>query len=60
MNFYIILDDSRFLISTHEFEYHWAVLDAEVKMMKENNSSLTSTYEEKLNQLYDLYIDRLR
>ena len=60
MNFYMSLDDSRFFISTHEFEYHWAVLDAEVKMMKENKSALATDYEEKLNQYYDLYLQRMK
>lgn len=60
MNFYMSLDDSRFFISTHEFEYHWAVLDAEVKMMKENKSALATPYEEKLNQYYDLYLQRMK
>ena len=31
LTWYLSLDDNRFMISTREFEYHWAVLDAEVK-----------------------------
>ena len=60
LNFYIRLDEGRFYISTHEFEYHWAVLDAEVKMLKENNSPMAGEYEEKLNEMYDLYLQRLK
>ena len=60
MTFYIGLDEGRFYISTHEFEYHWAVLDAEVKMLKENNSPMTEVYEKKLNEMYDLYLQRLK
>lgn len=28
LTWYLSLDDNRFMISTREFEYHWAVLDA--------------------------------
>ena len=54
------MDDSRFAISTREFEYHWAVLDAEVKIMKKYNSKLAEIYDPKVKELYNLYIERLK
>lgn len=60
MTWYLSLDDSRFSISTHEFEYHWALLNEEVKLMKKYNSKLTKTYEQKVEQLYNLYAGRLK
>lgn len=60
MTWYLSLDDSRFSISTHELEYHWALLNEEVKLMKKYNSKLTKTYEQKVEQLYNLYAGRLK
>ena len=39
LTWYLSLDDNRFMISTREFEYHWAVLDAEVKAMRSTTPS---------------------
>ena len=43
-----------------EFEYHWAVLDAEVKIMKKYNSKLAEIYAPKVEELYNLYVERLK
>ena len=43
-----------------EFEYHWAVLDAEVKAMKKYNSKLAEIYEPKVEELYNMYVDRMK
>ncbi len=56
---YLSLDENRFLISTREFEYHWAILDTLVKTMKRYKSSLAEGYEAKLNELYQLYVARM-
>ncbi len=53
LTWYLSLDNNRFMISTREFEYHWAVLDAEVKAMKKYNSKLTE-------ELYNMYADRMK
>ena len=60
LTWYLSMDDSRFAISTREFEYHWAVLDAEVKIMKKYNSKLAEIYDPKVKELYNLYIERLK
>ena len=54
------LDNNRLAISTREFEYHWAVLDAEVKIMKKYNSKLAGIYEPKVEELYNMYVDRMK
>ena len=58
LTWYLSMDDSRFAISTREFEYHWAVLDAEVKIMKKYNSKLAEIYDPKVEELYNLYVER--
>ena len=60
LTWYLSMDDSRFAISTREFEYHWAVLDAEVKIMKKYNSKLAEIYAPKVKELYNLYVERLK
>ena len=60
LTWYLSLDDNRFMISTREFEYHWAVLDAEVKAMKKYNSKLAEIYEPKVEELYNMYVDRMK
>ncbi len=60
LTWYLSLDNNRFMISTREFEYHWAVLDAEVKAMKKYNSKLTEIYEPKVEELYNMYADRMK
>ena len=60
MTWYMSLDENRFLISAHEYEYHWALLNEEVKKMELYKSSLAKTYRTKLEQLYDLYAKRFK
>ena len=60
LTWYLSLDDNRFMISTREFEYHWAVLDAEVKAMKKYNSKLAEIYGPKVEELYNMYVDRMK
>ena len=57
LTWYLSMDDNRFSISTREFEYHWAVLDAEVKIMKKYNSKLAEIYAPKVEELYNLYAE---
>jgi len=60
MTWYMSLDDNRFAISVREFEYHWAVLDAEVKTMKQYNSRLADVYAPKVERLYNMYVERMK
>ncbi len=60
MTWYMSLDDNRFAISIREFEYHWTVLDAEVKIMKQYNSKLVDIYQPKVEELYNMYVERMK
>ena len=60
LTWYINMDAARFYVSTREFEYHWMVLDAEVKQMNKYGSKLAGTYAPKVEQLYNMYIERLK
>ena len=60
LHFYLSLDDSRFYISTREFEYHVAVLDAMVKIMKNYKSEKAEAYEPQIEELYGLYLQRVK
>ena len=60
MTWYMSLDESRFMISTREFEYHWALLNEEVKKMEQYKSPLAETYRAKLEELYNLYVNRMK
>ena len=59
VTWYLSLDDNRFLVSTGEVEYHLALLEAEVKKMRQYNSTLTPTYEEQFGSLYHHYVERM-
>ena len=60
MTWYMSLDNGRFLISSREYEYHWALLNEEVKKMEQYKSSLAETYRAKLEELYDMYVNRMK
>ena len=60
LTWYLSMDDTRFVISTSEFEYHWAVLDAEVKIMKNYYFILAEIFELIVEELYFLYVERLK
>ena len=60
LTWYLSLDDKRLIISAREFEYQWAVLDAEVKLMKKYNSELADIYEPKLDELSNMYVERMK
>ncbi len=57
---YLSLDADRFLLSVREFEYHWAVFDAVVKLMRKYESQLAAGYEPKVGELYNLYVDKMK
>ena len=60
MTWYMSLDEGRFMISTQEYEYHWALLNEEVKKMEQYKSPLAKTYRAKLEELYDMYVNRMK
>ena len=59
MTWYLSMDSTRFYYTSREYEYNWALLDREVKIMKQYGSTLAGTYEPKVNELYDLYVERM-
>ena len=60
LTWYLSLDEKRFLYSVREYEYNWAILDREVKIMKQYNSKLADIYEPKVEELYNMYVDRMK
>ena len=60
MTWYMSLDEGRFMISSREFEYHWALLSEEVKKMEQYKSPLAETYRAKLEELYEMYVNRMK
>lgn len=60
MTWYLSLDEHRFILSTQEFEYHWALLDREVKIMKQYKSTQAEAYDAKVEELYNLYVGRIK
>ena len=59
VTWYLSLEDYHLYPSLSEVEYHLAYLDAEVKILKRYNSSLTELYENKLEQLYNELVLRV-
>jgi len=61
ITWYLSLDDTRFMLSSHEvLEYHLPILHTYIKSMEKNQSSLAKMYNEKLNELYDLCLMRMK
>ena len=60
LTWYLSLDENRFLISANEFEYHFSVLNAEVKTMQKYDSEQAETYDAKVEELYNMYKERMR
>ncbi len=60
ITWYLSLKDNHFFISTREVEYHLALLSEEVKVMDKYNKELADIYDEKLNELYNLFVSRAK
>ena len=61
LTWYLSLDDKRFAMSSREIvDYHLPILSAEVKIMKTYNPELGKVYENKLNELYEMCVDRMK
>lgn len=41
-------------------DYHLPILSAEVKLMQKYNSKQASVYDDKLNELYQMCVDRMK
>ncbi len=60
LTWYMRMNDKFFSISRQEFEYHWAVFDAVVKIMKKYGSDLADVYDPEVEDLYDMYVERIK
>ncbi|WP_455586111.1 protein O-mannosyl-transferase family [Bacteroides sp.] len=60
LTWYLSLGDSQFFVSTREFEYHIALLNEELKLMDKYKSKLSDNYSGKLDELYGMYISRMK
>ena len=61
LTFYLSLDDQRFAMSSHEvIDYQLPILSTEVKLMQKYNSELAPVYDSKLNELYQMCVDRMK
>ena len=53
-------DDNHLLMSQREFIMHLSALDMEVKMMEKYKSKLAGNYTPKVNELYNIYVGRMK
>ncbi|WP_300851864.1 DUF2723 domain-containing protein [uncultured Bacteroides sp.] len=61
LTWYLSLSDRHFAISAREItEYHLPILNSEVKLMQKYNSELAPVYDKKLDELYQMCVDRLQ
>ena len=60
LTWYLSLDDNHLLISQREFIMHLSALDMEVKMMEKYKSKLAGNYTPKVNELYNIYVGRMK
>ena len=60
LTWYLSLDNSQFFVSSREFEYHIALLNEELKLMEKYKSKLSDNYSGKLDELYGVYVSRMK
>ena len=60
LTWYLSLDDNHLLMSQREFIMHLSALDMEVKMMEKYKSKLAGNYTPKVNELYNIYVGRMK
>ena len=60
LTWYLSLDDNHLLMSQREFIMHLSALDMEVKMMEKYKSNLAGNYPPKVNELYNIYVGRMK
>lgn len=59
VTWYLSLTPYAIAVSGREIEYHLSILHANQLLMKEYNKELAEQYDNKLNQLYDIYTTRI-
>lgn len=61
LTWYLSLDEQRFAMSSREIiDYQLPILSSEVKLMQKYNSELAPIYDSKLNELYQMCVDRMK
>ena len=60
LTWYLSLDNSQFFVSSRDFEYHIALLNEELKLMEKYKSKLSDNYSGKLDELYGMYVSRMK
>ena len=60
LTWYLSLDDNHLLMSQREFIMHLSALDMEAKMMEKYKSKLAGNYTPKVNELYNIYVGRMK
>ena len=60
LTWYLSLDVNHLLMSQREFIMHLSALDMEVKMMEKYKSKLAGNYTPKVNELYNIYVGRMK
>lgn len=60
LTWYLSLDYNHLLMSQREFIMHLSALDMEVKMMEKYKSKLAGNYTPKVNELYNIYVGRMK
>ena len=60
LTWYLSLDNSQFFVSSREFQYHIALLNEELKLMEKYKSKLSDNYSGKLDELYGMYVSRMK
>ncbi|WP_321478752.1 DUF2723 domain-containing protein [uncultured Bacteroides sp.] len=60
MIWYLSMDDHQLAISSQEFLYYFSLLKGEVEIMKTYGSKQTTHYSDKLNELFSMYVARMK
>ena len=60
LTWYLSPDDNHLLMSQREFIMHLSALDMEAKMMEKYKSKLAGNYTPKVNELYNIYVGRMK
>ena len=61
LTWYLSLDEQRFAMYRREIiDYQLPILSSEVKLMQKYNSELAPIYDSKLNELYQMCVDRMK
>ena len=57
---YLSMNDYNMTISSREIQTHFAVLDECVRIMEDNGSSLHANYSKRFDELYSMYVMRVK